>query len=195
MMHSYSFAGLLAGASHSPPLQALVIIGGTFVLEDAATLLAAMQVASGSMELGVALGALYAGIVLGDLGLYGLGWLSATHGWARRLVPAHRRDLGQSWVRQRVFPIVVVSRFIPGLRLPTYTTLGYLHAPLRAFAVAAIAATLVWTSGLFYISLRLGVLLMHYLGIWRWAGLAIFLILIIMAGRFATSNYNKRTGP
>lgn len=194
-MHIPSFVSLLADAGASWPLQAAVIIGGTFVLEDAATLLAAMQVASGALSLELALGALYAGIVLGDIGLYGLGWYSGTHAWARRFMPPHRRDLGKEWVRQRVFPIVVVSRFVPGLRLPTYTTLGFLHAPLGRFAFAAIAATLVWTSGLFYVSLRLGVLMMRYLGIWRWAGLAVFLILIIMVGRFATRAYNKRTNP
>ena len=194
-MHIPSFVSLLADAGASWPLQAAIIIGGTFVLEDAATLLAAMQVASGALSLELALGALYAGIVLGDIGLYGLGFLSGTHGWARKFIPAHRRDLGREWVSQRVFPIVVVSRFIPGLRLPTYTTLGFLHAPLGPFAAAAIAATLVWTSTLFYISLRLGVLMMRYLGIWRWAGLAVFLLLIIMVGRFATRAYNKRTKP
>jgi membrane protein DedA with SNARE-associated domain len=192
-MHIPSFASLLADAGTSWPLQAAVIIGGTFILEDAATLLAAMQVASGALSLELALGALYAGIVLGDLGLYGLGWLSGTNNWAKRLVPANRRDLGHEWVKQRVFPIVVVSRFIPGLRLPTYTTLGFLHAPLLQFAAAAIAATVVWTSGLFFVSLRLGVLMMHYLGVWRWAGLGVFLLVIIAVGRLAERAYNKRT--
>jgi len=191
-MHILSLASLFADASSSWPLQALIIIVGTFILEDAATLLAAMQVASGSLDISVALASLYAGIVLGDIGLYGLGWLSATHGWAKRLVPAQRRELGHNWVSQRIFPIVLVSRFVPGLRLPTYTTLGFLHAPLPAFAAAAIAATLVWTSGLFYISLRLGVLMMRYLGIWRWAGLGIFVLFIILIGRLATRAYNKR---
>src|SRR5579862_7229248 len=121
-MHSLSLASLLADAGESRPLQIVIIIGGTFILEDAATLLAAMQVASGALGLELALGALYAGIVLGDLGLYVLGFLSGQHEWARRLMPHHRRELGQEWVRTRVFPIVVVSRFVPGLRLPTYTT-------------------------------------------------------------------------
>lgn len=191
-MHVLSLASQFADSSSSWPLQALIIIVGTFILEDAATLLAAMQVASGSLDISLALASLYAGIVLGDIGLYGLGWLSATHGWAKRLVPAQRRELGHNWVSQRIFPIVVVSRFVPGLRLPTYTTLGFLHAPLPAFAAAAIAATLVWTSGLFYISLRLGVLMMRYLGIWRWAGLGIFVLFIILIGRLATRAYNKR---
>jgi len=187
------FSGLLAFSALSKPLQALAIILGTFVLEDAATLAAAMQVASGDISLPLALGSLYAGIVLGDLGLYTLGWLSATHPWARRLVPPARHDLGKEWVRPRVVPLVVVSRFVPGLRLPTYTTLGFLHAPLGHFALAAIGATLIWTSGLFYISLRLDALMLHYLGIWRWAGLAVLLFIIIAVGQIASRLYNKRT--
>ena len=192
-MLSAHFSALLGAASGSQALQAVIIIIGTFILEDAATLLAAMQVATGDIALSVALGALYAGIVLGDLGLYGLGVLANRHPWALRLIPKRRQDLGRGWVSTRVFPLVVVSRFIPGLRLPTYTTLGFLRAPLAQFAAAAILATLAWTSLLFYISLRLGVVLMHYLGIWRWAGLALFLVVIVIIGRFATRLYNNRT--
>jgi membrane protein DedA with SNARE-associated domain len=192
-MISADFTHILHEAAGSPPLQAAIIVLGTFILEDAATLLAAMQVASGALELSVALSALYAGIVLGDLGLFGLGRLAHSSGWARRLVPPRRQDLGRSWVSTRIFPLVVVSRFVPGLRLPTYTSLGYLRAPFMRFAIAAIAATLVWTSGLFFVSLKLGTLMMHYLGIWRWAGLVVFLILLVMVGRFATRLYNKRT--
>ncbi|HQT65227.1 MAG: hypothetical protein B7Z75_11135 [Acidocella sp. 20-57-95] len=186
------FTAILAAAAGSKPLQAAVIIGGTFILEDAATLLAAMQVATGLLSLPLALGALYAGIVLGDLGLYGLGWLSAQHEWAKRLVPPRRADLGREWVSQRVIPLVIVSRFIPGLRLPTYTTMGFLRAPLQKFTAAAIGATLIWTSGLFFISMKLGLLLMRYMGAWRWAGLAGFCSFLILVGRFATKRYNNR---
>ncbi len=191
-MLTSEFSELLGSAAGSKPLQAAAIIFGTLILEDAATLLAAMQVAGGAVSLPLALGALYAGIVLGDLGLYGLGALSSKHPWARRLVPPRRQDIGHAWVERRVIPLVLVSRFIPGLRLPTYTTLGFLKAPIGQFAIAAIAATLVWTSGLFFVSLRLGALMARYLGIWRWAGLAIFCLILILVGRLATHFYNKR---
>lgn len=187
-----AFSSSLSGAGGSKPLQASIIIIGTFILEDAATLLAAMQVASGAIALPLALAALYAGIILGDLGLYGLGRLSNGNRWAQRLVPRRRQSLGRQWVSQRIVPIVLVSRFVPGLRLPTYTTLGFLRAPFARFAGAAIIATLLWTSGLFFISLRLGVLLMRYLGVWRWAGLAVFAVLLIVVGRIAARLYNKK---
>ncbi len=192
-MLSAEFTALLSSAAGSKPLQAAAIVFGTFVLEDAATLLAAMQVAAGAVSLPVALAALYAGIVLGDLGLYGLGNLSGKFAWAQNLVPRRRQDIGRNWVSQRVVPIVLVSRFVPGLRLPTYTTLGFLRAPIVKFTLAAIAGTLVWTSGLFFVSLKLGTLMLTYLGIWRWAGLAVFSLLLILVGRLATHFYNKRT--
>jgi len=192
-MLTTEFTEILASAEGSKPLQAAAIILGTFILEDAATLLAAMQVASGTVSLPLALAALYAGIVLGDLGLYGLGALSARNPWARRLVPPRRQDIGHDWVRRRVIPLVLISRFVPGLRLPTYTTLGFLRAPIGQFALAAVGATLVWTSGLFFVCLKLGVLMEHYLGIWRWAGLAVFCVFLILAGRIATHLYNRRT--
>ncbi|SIR33865.1 MULTISPECIES: DedA family protein [Acidiphilium] len=188
------FSTLLGSAASSPPLEITTIILGTFILEDAATLLAAMQVASGAVALPLALGSLYAGIVLGDLGLYGLGRLSAKHPWAQRMVPKRRRDLGRDWVSQRVIPIVLVSRFVPGLRLPTYTTCGFLKAPFLTFAAAAIMATLAWTSLLFFISLKLGALMLHYLGPYRWVGLAVFVLLLIVVGRIIARWQSDKIG-
>ena len=190
-----SFTAILAATAGLKFLQSAAIISGTFVLEDAATLFAAMQVAAGAIPLPLALLSLYAGIVLGDLGLYGLGRLSATHRWAQKMVPQHRQDIGRDWVKGKVFVLVLVSRFVPGLRLPTYTTLGFLRASFWQFALAAICATLIWTTCLFYISLKLGVLMAHYLGIWRWAGIAVFLLVVIFIGRLAAKLYSKRKPP
>lgn len=190
-----SLTAILAATAGAKILQSVAIISGTFVLEDAATLFSAMQVAAGDLSLPLALSSLYAGIILGDLGLYGLGRLSATHKWAQKMIPQHRQDIGRDWVKGKVIPLVFVSRFVPGLRLPTYTTLGFLRASFWQFALAAIVATLIWTTGLFYVSLRLGVLLAHYLGIWRWVGIAVFLIVIIIVGRLAARLYSKRKPP
>jgi len=177
------FTAMLATATGNPVLEATTIILGTFILEDAATLLAAMQVAAGAVSMPLALGSLYAGIVLGDLGLYGLGRLSADHPWALRMIPHRRRDIGRDWMAKRILWVVLVSRFTPGLRLPTYTTCGFLRTPFLNFALAAIVATLAWTSLLFFVSLKLGALMFRYLGPYRWAGLAVLVVLMIVVGR------------
>jgi membrane protein DedA with SNARE-associated domain len=182
-----SIASLLALAGHSLLFQAGAVIVGTFILEDAATVVAAMQVEQGVLSLPVALGALYVGIVLGDLGLYGLGRLSAHIDWLARRLPPHRQDAVRAWISGRVFKIVLVSRFLPGLRLPTYTTCGFIGADLRQFILAAVIATTCWTSLLFAVSLRVGQVLMDHLGAWRWAGAAGLVVFVILAGRAAAA--------
>ncbi len=180
-----SLTSLLTLAGHSVVFQACAIIVGTFILEDAATVAAAMQVDDGKIPLWIALGALYAGIVLGDVGLYGLGRLSAQVPWIARRVLPHRHDSLREWIGSRIFKVVLVSRFVPGLRLPTYTTCGFVRANFKKFFAAAVVATGCWTSLLFTVSLRIGHVLLDHLPAWRWAGAAGFIIFLIAAGRIA----------
>ncbi|HEY1411776.1 MAG TPA: VTT domain-containing protein [Rhodopila sp.] len=186
-MLASSISSLLALAGHSAWFQAAAIIIGTFILEDAATVAAAMQVEDGSLPLWLALISLYTGIVLGDLGLYGLGRLSAHIPFIAKYLPPHRQETIRAWISGRIFKVVLVSRFLPGLRLPTYTTCGFVGADLRQFTMAAIVATGAWTSLLFLTSLRVGHFLMDHLGAWRWAGAAGFAVFIILAGRAAAA--------
>ena len=184
-MVSNAVLALLALAGEQPALQALAIILGPFVLEDAATVLAAMRAEEGGISIPLALVSLYAGIVLGDLWLYGMGRLSTRIGLVARLVPEHRSRVASEWLRGRVFKVVLISRFLPGMRLPTYTACGFLRADLREFTLAAIVATLAWTSLLFGVSLRIGQYLIEHLGAWRWAGAGGFALALVLIGRFA----------
>ena len=164
-------------------MQGLLILLGTFVLEDAATVLAAMDVEDGKVPMLVAIIALYLGIVLGDLGLYGLGRLAAATPWARRWVPPQRFERGADWLRSHVFSTVFISRFLPGARLPTYTACGYFRADFRRFTLAAVVATLIWTTLLFGVSVRLGGYMVEHLGAWRWVGMVGFAGTLVLAGR------------
>ncbi|MBN8891715.1 MAG: hypothetical protein BGP12_02055 [Rhodospirillales bacterium 70-18] len=180
-----SVAALLVAAGSSPLLQAGAIILATFILEDAATIFAAMAVADGRVLPATALAALYVGIVLGDLGLYGLGRLAAAVPPIARLIPPTRGEVVRAWLAGRVFRVVLVSRFLPGLRLPTYTTCGFLGADLRRFLLAAVVATSLWTTLLFVVSLHLGQVLIAHYGAWRWVGAAGLALGLILLGRLA----------
>lgn len=189
-MLNLSVAGILHAAGRHPVLQGLAIVLGTFILEDAATVLAAMQVQTATISLAVALISLYLGIILGDAGLYGLGRLAALFPWARRLIPEQRQLHGRRWVETHLVKVVFISRFIPGARLPTYTTCGFLGANFLRFVATAVVATLIWTSALFGVSLRVGKVLMEHLGAWRWAGAIGFAAMIVIMGRVAASLQN-----
>jgi membrane protein DedA with SNARE-associated domain len=187
-----SLASMLLWAGHAPLLQATAVVLGTFILEDATTVGTAMAVQDGRIAMATGLLALYAGIVLGDLGLYGLGRLASQVAWARRLIPAPRAQHARTWLEQHVFRTVFAARFMPGVRLPTYTACGFLHASLARFALAAGGATLIWTTLLFGLSLRIGALLMHYMGAWRWAGAIGFMLAVVVAGRLTAHLANAR---
>ncbi len=166
-----------------PMLQGLIIIVGTFILEDAVTVLAAMRTAAGGMPFAVALVALYIGIALGDIWLYGLGRLSARLEWLRRLLPHSGTEAAKKWLSERLAAAVLTSRFVPGMRLPTYTACGYLGVPFGRFTLYVIGATLAWTTLLFTVSISLGSLMMRYLGVWRWAGALGFAVAVVLIGR------------
>jgi membrane protein DedA with SNARE-associated domain len=169
----------------SPLIQGVLILLGTFVLEDAATILAAMDVQVGKVSLVVALVSLYLGIVLGDIGLYGLGRLASKTPWARRWAPPEKFGHSRDFLCKHIVKVVFISRFIPGARLPTYTACGYFHARLDLFVMSAIGATLIWTTMLFGVSLHVGQYLAEHLGVWRWAGMAGFAVTIVVVGRLA----------
>ena len=166
-------------------LQFLAILLGTFVLEDAATVLAAVRAEEGGIAIPVALLALYSGIVIGDIGLYGLGALARRFPPVRRWLPDERTRPARDWICARVFRVVLISRFLPGMRLPTYTACGYFHANIKRFALAAIVATLIWTSLLFGISLHVGHFLIEHFGAWRWVGAGGFAIGVVLIMRGA----------
>ncbi|AQU86620.1 hypothetical protein B0W47_03115 [Komagataeibacter nataicola] len=178
-----SLTAFLATAGASPIMQALAIIVGTFILEDAATILTAMQVRTGHVALWVALVALYIGIVVGDMGLYGMGRLAALWPPARRWITLPGGAREGKWFDRNVFRIVFISRFVPGARLPLYTACGFFHARFGLFCVAAIAATLIWTTMLFLVSLQVGQFLIDHLGTWKWAGMGGFVLTILLISR------------
>lgn len=177
----------LTTAAHTPLWQAVTIIIGTFILEDGATILTAIAVGDGAVTLPLALLSLYVGIVTGDAGLYGLGRLAAFWPPARRWAPSTAGTENASgvkwWHGAALFRVIFVSRFIPGTRLPIYTATGFFHAGFRVFILATALATLLWTTALFALSLKMGQILLDELGAWRWVGVAGFILAIVLVGR------------
>ncbi|MBU6321703.1 MAG: DedA family protein [Patescibacteria group bacterium] len=146
----------------------LGIIVGTFILEDATTMLVGVLAADGDIAIPLALLSLYAGIILGDFWLYAMGYLAAGHKWAKWFVNHERYEPVRSWLEERMESAVFTSRFVPGLRLPTYTAAGFLKLPFRRFAVPVVVGTLIWTSLFFGAAYLFGNLTTSWLGPWRW---------------------------
>jgi membrane protein DedA with SNARE-associated domain len=127
----------------------LALFIATFVSEDLACLTAGSLAAAGRIDLASAMGACFAGIFVGDLLLYGAGRVFGARALSSRLgarfVTKESLDRGTVWLRDRGASAVFVSRFVSGLRLPTYFAAGALRMEPKRFAVYLAFAAAVWT--------------------------------------------------
>jgi membrane protein DedA with SNARE-associated domain len=175
------FPDIVSTIHAEPWLLALAIIAATFIHEDIATVATGMLVADGVTSVGVALPALYIGIVAGDLGLYGMGRLVALNRISKRLAGGRRFSALKIWLDERLVAGVFLVRFLPGLRMPAYTTYGFFAMPFRRFVVSVIVAASIWTTGLFYLSFEFGTLTADWLGVLRWPVITIAAIVPLLA--------------
>src|SRR5262250_3082433 len=131
-----------------PPLsQATIIFLSTFVLEDMATVGAGLLLATGSLAWPWALGSCFLGIWSGDAGLYGMARVVGRKWFERSSLRRFSGRIQQSerWFGERGNIILILSRLMPGARLPTYLAAGFLRLPLNRFLLVTGAASLVWT--------------------------------------------------
>ena len=138
-------------------------------------------VADGVTSIAVALPALYIGIVAGDIGLYAIGRLVALNRLYKRLASGRRFLALKIWLDERLVAGVFLVRFLPGLRMPAYTTYGFFAMPFVRFVLSVIVAASIWTTGLFYLSYKFGTLTEDWLGFLRWPVIIILAILPLLA--------------
>jgi len=138
----------------------LLIAFATLISEDLACIGAGLLVTQGVISFGAAAGGAFIGIFGGDLLLF---W--AGHHWGKaalRRAPlrwfikeAAIRD-SSKWFAQKGPVVILLSRFVPGSRLPTYFTAGMLHTKFWLFFMYFLFAGLVWAPMLVWLSMKLG---------------------------------------
>ncbi len=137
----------------SPMAQAWMIGLSTWVQEDIPTVSAALLAAGGALHPGLAFAACSLGIWLGDLALYGLarglGRPLLTTAWARRLVAAEKVEQSERWFADHGTWLLMLSRLMPGTRLPTYLTAGFLRIPFLTFSSVTAVMVMLWTGAIF----------------------------------------------
>jgi membrane protein DedA with SNARE-associated domain len=155
-------ADWLMMASEYPLILAALIVLATFILEDGATIGAALLALEGHIDPRLGLGALIFGIVLGDLGLYGLGRYAANHPRMRLLVGKKRLAKGRDYLQRRLVPALLSARCLPGMRMPTYVASGFLGVSFMKFAAIAIVAVGIWATLFFSAILYFGSKIVEY---------------------------------
>ncbi len=166
----------------------------TFVLEDVAAVGAGLLLAAGSISWPAAFTACFLGIWFGDAGLYALARF-AGRGWFERSSLrkfSARVARSEQWFAARGTPILIFSRLVPGLRLPTYLAAGFLRIPAPRFLLITGLAALVWTFVILLLAQTFGGQVLKWLGAYKaggrlllGTGLALFFSLQLLRRAFA----------
>lgn len=167
--------------SEYPLILAAMIVIATFILEDGATIGASLLALEGLIDPQLALGALIFGIVIGDLGLYGIGSYASRHPGILRFIGKKRLEKGRRYLNQRLAPALIGARCLPGMRMPTYVASGLLGVSFLRFSMIAIIAASIWASFFFWAILSFGRLIVDQIGdnIWILGVILLFIIIFL----------------
>lgn len=177
-MTAHDLTRFLLSEDTAPLLLALGIVALSLVIEDAAAVAAAILAAQGTIDPMPALAALWAGLLVGDIGLYALGAGAARSAMLRRWVGDERLARGRSLLDRNAMVAVFAARCLPGMRLPTYAAFGFFSAAFATFAAWVAAATFLWSSALFALVYGFGAAVADALQAWTWAaGLGLVAVL------------------
>jgi membrane protein DedA with SNARE-associated domain len=134
-------------------LASATIILLSFVSEDAAAVSSALSIFGGPFSWRVGFLSCFAGIWLGDLGLYSLARCAGKNllhtRWVTRFADPCAIIRCEKLFSRHSSVALITSRFVPGTRLPTYLAAGLFRMPLRRFALITAVGGLVWVSGVF----------------------------------------------
>ena len=137
-----------------------LIVTGTFITEDLTCIAAGLLIAHGRLPLTAGFLACFLGIYLGDQLLYLAGRVlgrSAVHRapW-KWVVNEQDLRLAASWFERRGMMVILLSRFVPGTRLPTYLLAGAVRARYWLFALYFFVAVTLWTPLILGLTLMVG---------------------------------------
>lgn len=181
--------GLIEQHLGNPLLLAALIFVGTFVLEEAAILLAAGLAASGEMTAALALAALSSGMIVSDWCLYGLGALAGRNRRIAEWVSPERLNEGRRLLHRSTFAAGLLARLVPWLLFPIFVASGFLRVDFRRFALINAAIALVYVPAVFCGAFGLYALLMEWLGGWAWLIGAAGLLALLWRGRALAARY------
>jgi membrane protein DedA with SNARE-associated domain len=169
----------LAALAGDPLLLAVALFVATLVAEDVATIAAGVLVGSTGSDPYLALGAVICGTAIGDLALYGAGRWGAETAVGARL--RQREDVGRALAgfARRMLGLLIVARFVPGMRLPVFTASGIALAPFGLVATVIVVSTPIWTALLFELARSAGAQAADELiGMVIWFGLVLSALLL-----------------
>jgi membrane protein DedA with SNARE-associated domain len=128
----------------------LVLTGcGLPLPEEVAIVLAGVLSAQGHLHPGLAFAACLAGALVGDMVIYAIGYFGGrtllyAHPRLARFLGAKREAYFEEAIERHAFKVLLLSRFLVGVRGPVYLAAGIVRLPFRIYILCdLVCATLV----------------------------------------------------
>ena len=132
----------------SPWARIGVIMLGTFILEDPTSIAVGLFIKAGQIDPFLGGFAILAGIFIGDLGLYLIGFVvgrrALAWGPVAAWVPTRQVEKLGNWFDEKGWKAVLASRFIPGSRMPLYIAAGVTGNKPGRFVLWTFLAVCIW---------------------------------------------------
>lgn len=124
-------------------LQSLLVIVGTSVLEDAARCAVCLLVATGHIGWWLALVSMTIGGMAGDIGLYLVGRYATAFLTRQRWMDITRLEWMKIYFENHAAKTIFVARFLPGVRMISYSAAGVVCYPFGRFLFFLLLASLI----------------------------------------------------
>lgn len=117
----------------------LVLTGcGLPIPEEVPIVLAGIVSSQGNLDPGLALLAAIVGALLGDTAMYAIGYhfghgLAMRHPKLSKMLGAQREEYFEQAIQRHMFKVMLLARFMVGVRGPVYLSAGVARLPFRKF--------------------------------------------------------------
>jgi membrane protein DedA with SNARE-associated domain len=174
---------------------ALVLFVTPLLHEDVAIIAAALLVAQHRLSLQLAFASIFAGMVVRDVLLYGLGAAARHNALARYYLISPRIQLLSAWLRGKILWIVFVGRVVPGLMFPSYIAIGWFGLPFRRYFIATTILSVGYLPSVFAIAYILGSAALSHVGNWAWLVLLVPIAGALILGVRTSVLRRRRSDP
>lgn len=120
-----------------------------FVQEDAAVVAAATASLAKMAPLEYCFAAVLAGLICSDIWKYWAGYFARKYKWAHKFAEKPGVSVAGDLVRNNLTKTLLIARFVPGTRIPSYVACGFFKAPYFKFCGIVVLTGFIYVSVIF----------------------------------------------
>jgi membrane protein DedA with SNARE-associated domain len=175
LIHNLVVAAHLAAGDVSLATKLMSLLVLPFAHEDLAIILGGYIIVNNMMPPGLVAIALYGGIVISDLALYGVGFGARRLPWLHRFTIDGRVRRFSETLKRNVFGLVALCRLVPGIVFVAFIACGWMRVSFWRFAIASVVVSALYLPLMLYLVITFGESMDDNMGLWTWPALFVVL--------------------